>query len=331
MSKIILTFLFTSFTLLLSAQQKDSMYNAEMKLPGVKMITVFGKYKVWTRKIGEGKIKILLLHGGPGNTHVYFEGLADYLAQHGIEVYLYDQLGSYFSDQPKLIHGDTIWKMPMRVQEVEEVRKGLGLDKFYLMGHSYGAGLGLAYTHKYPQSLKGYIFSSANTDTAAFQARLDYVSNQIDSMLRLDSTGKKIMKQVDANLAYDTAAYSNLSYKYYQEDFICRLKVYPLYIITDINTHSNNEVGDEIKSFFYRSAEYNVHLTEIKTPVLLIAGRYDFTVSENDLENMHRKLSHSKVVICPNGGHMVMLDSPNDYNAQILKFLTDVDSRTQDF
>ncbi len=91
------------------------------------MITVFVKYKVWTRKMGDGKIKVLLLHGGPGETHEYLEGLAQYLAKNGIEVYLYDQLGSYFSDQPKVIDGDTIWKMPSRVEEVEQVRKGLGL------------------------------------------------------------------------------------------------------------------------------------------------------------------------------------------------------------
>lgn len=133
---MLMLFIFVAFHIFLFAQQKDSMYNAEMKLPGVKMITVFGKYKVWTRKVGEGKTKILLLQGGPGKTHVYFEKLADYLGQHGVEVYLYDQLGSYFSDQPKIIHDDTLWKMPMRVEEVEEVRKGIGLQKIYLLGHS---------------------------------------------------------------------------------------------------------------------------------------------------------------------------------------------------
>ena len=280
MKRILLVFLFASFTSLVFAQQKDSMYTAEMKLPGVKMITVFGKYKVWTRKVGEGKIKILLLQGGPGNTHVYFEALADYLAAHGVEVYLYDQLGNYFSDQPKIIPGDTLWKMPVRVEEVEQVRKGLGLENFYMMGHSYGANLGLAYTHKYPQTIKGYIFSSANTDTIAFQARLDEVSNQIDSMLRLDSAGKKIMKQLDGKLAYDTAEYNRLGGQCFQDSFTCRLKVYPTFLIQDINNHTNHEEAGEILASFYRSAEYNINLTEIKTPVLLIAGKYDFTVAK---------------------------------------------------
>ncbi len=95
----------------------------------------------------------------------------------------------------------------------------------------------------------------------------------------------------------------------------------------DINTHSNNEAGEEIKSSFYRSAEFNVNLTEIKTPILLIAGKYDFTVSESDLQNMHKKLIHSRVFVCPNGCHMLMLDSPDDYFPQVLNFLTDVEMK----
>ncbi len=130
---------------------------------------------------------------------MYLEGLADYLAQHGIEVYLYDQLGDYFSDQPKIIHGDTLWKMPMRVEEVEEVRKGLGLAKFYVFGISYGATLGLAYTHKYPQYSKGCIFSGGTTDTIAYSARREFVGELIDSMIRLDSAGKKIMNRLTVN------------------------------------------------------------------------------------------------------------------------------------
>jgi proline iminopeptidase len=326
MKKAVLISTFAIFHFLLFAQQKDSMYNTEMKLPDVKMITVFGKYKVWTRKVGNGKIKLLLLQGGPGNTHVYLEGLADYLAQHGVEVYLYDQLGNYFSDQPKIIHGDTIWKMPMRVEEVEEVRKGLGLEKFYLIGHSYGAGLGLAYTHKYPQNVKGYIFSSANTDTISFQARIDYVSNQIDSMLRLDTAGKEVMKQIDGKSAYDTSKYAMLSAQYFQDSFTLRTRAIPALLISDINNHTNHEQAAEILASFYQSDEFNVNLTEIKTPVLLIAGKYDFTVSETNLQNMHKKLSHSRVFVCPKGGHMVMLDSPDDYFPQILKFLYDVET-----
>lgn len=59
------------------AALKTSAY--EVQTGGIKMITVAGKYKVWTKKIGDGKIKVLLLHGGPGFSHDYFECFESFL------------------------------------------------------------------------------------------------------------------------------------------------------------------------------------------------------------------------------------------------------------
>ena len=61
---------------------------------------VAGKYKVWTKKMGSGPIKVLLLHGGPGFSHEYLEAFESFLPQAGIEMYYYDQLGCNNSDQP---------------------------------------------------------------------------------------------------------------------------------------------------------------------------------------------------------------------------------------
>src|SRR5438445_158017 len=100
----------------------------EIKTGGSKMIKVAGKYNVWTKKVGDGKIKVLLLHGGPGFSHDYMECFEDFLPKEGIEFYYYDQLGCGNSDAP----ADTsLWNIPRYVEEVEEVRKGLGLDNFY--------------------------------------------------------------------------------------------------------------------------------------------------------------------------------------------------------
>ena len=64
---------------------------------GVRMIpitTPAGSFKVWTKRVGNNpRIKVLLLHGGPGATHEYFEALDSYFPGEGIEYYYYDQLG----------------------------------------------------------------------------------------------------------------------------------------------------------------------------------------------------------------------------------------------
>src|SRR5262245_29554399 len=91
---------------------------------GNKMIAIDGKFNVWTKKVGDGKIKVLLLHGGPGFTHDYMECYESFLPKEGIEIYYYDQLGCGNSDAPT---DTSLWNLPRYVEEVEQVRKGLGL------------------------------------------------------------------------------------------------------------------------------------------------------------------------------------------------------------
>ncbi|NQW77900.1 MAG: alpha/beta fold hydrolase, partial [Chitinophagaceae bacterium] len=106
---------------------------------GVKLIPITtskGVFNVWTKRVGNNpKIKVLLLHGGPGSTHEYFECFDSYFPLAEIEYYYYDQLGSAYSDNP---NDSSLWNLPRFVEEVETVRKALGMDSsnFFLLGHS---------------------------------------------------------------------------------------------------------------------------------------------------------------------------------------------------
>jgi proline iminopeptidase len=67
---------------------------------GVQFVPIVGTYKVWTRRVGSGPAKMLLLHGGPGASHEYLECFEERMPLDEVEVIFYDQLGSYLSDQP---------------------------------------------------------------------------------------------------------------------------------------------------------------------------------------------------------------------------------------
>jgi proline iminopeptidase len=98
-----------------------------VKTAGERLIPIEGgKYKVWTRQVGKSPIKVLTLHGGPGFSHLYLNCFEDFLPQGGIEFYLYDQLGSLFSDNPD---DPKLWTLERYTDEVEQVRQGLGLEK----------------------------------------------------------------------------------------------------------------------------------------------------------------------------------------------------------
>ena len=108
----------------------DGLNPPGIRTAGVRMVLVMGgKYKVWTKKIGSGPVKVLLLHGGPGFSHEYLEAMESFLPQAGIEMYYYDQLGCGNSDHPD---DPALWTLPRYLDEVEEVRAGLGLESFVL-------------------------------------------------------------------------------------------------------------------------------------------------------------------------------------------------------
>ena len=130
---------------------------------GVKIIqiqTPSGKFNVWTKRIGNNPTKkVLLLHGGPGANHEYFQAADSYFPKESIEYYYYDQLGSSFSDKPK---DNSLWTIERFVDEVEQVRLGLGLNEnnFIILGHSWGGILGIEYALKYQDKMKALIISN---------------------------------------------------------------------------------------------------------------------------------------------------------------------------
>src|SRR6476661_6502209 len=137
--------------------------NSGVQTAGVKMIPVktpVGTFKVWTKTIGNNpRVKVLLLHGGPAMTHEYMEAFESFFPQQGFEMIEYDQLGSYYSDQPT---DSSLWTTERFVEEVEQVRKALGLDStnFYLLGNSWGGILAMEYALKYQNHLKSLLVAN---------------------------------------------------------------------------------------------------------------------------------------------------------------------------
>src|SRR6476469_8559882 len=115
---------------------------------GVRMINITtpaGNFRVWTKRVGSNpRLRGLLLHGGPAATHEYFEAFDSFFPGEGIEYIYYDQLGSAYSDQP---NDDRLWTIDRFVDEVEQVRRALHLDRsnFCLLGHSWGGMLAMEY------------------------------------------------------------------------------------------------------------------------------------------------------------------------------------------
>jgi proline-specific peptidase len=136
-------------------------------------------FKVWYRRVGEGGIPLLTLHGGPGAGHDYLEpleGLADERA-----VGFYDQLGCGKSDQPD---DTSLWRIERFTREIDTVRDALGLDRIHLLGHSWGGWLAIEYMLTQPRGVVSLILGSTSTSTREFVQGAKKLKDELPAEIR---------------------------------------------------------------------------------------------------------------------------------------------------
>ncbi len=152
----------------------------------------FREYQTYVRIVKEDdqdSVPILLLHGGPGSTHNYFEVL-DPLAKQR-PVISYDQLGcgnSYVDHHPQL------WTLSTWMEELDNVIKSLHLTRFHLLGQSWGGMLALAYALQQPQGLQSLILSSTLSSSQLWgreqHRMLKYMTKEEqDAITKAEETG----------------------------------------------------------------------------------------------------------------------------------------------
>lgn len=119
--------------------------------------------KVWVRvngTIGKGAPPVIMIHGGPGGTHVNFGGLLSLADQR--PVILYDQLDSGMSDHPE---NPANWRAERFVAELEAIRKELGVERWHVIGHSWGSALALEYAAAHPEHTASAVLSGTFIST----------------------------------------------------------------------------------------------------------------------------------------------------------------------
>ena len=273
--------------------------------------------------MGESPVKVLLLHGGPGLTHEYLENFHVYLPKNRIEMYFYDQLGSYFSDQPDDMEP---WTIERFTEEIEEVRKGLSLEDFYLFGHSWGGVLAIEYALKYGDSLKGLIISNMAASSASWEKKM----NELRDLFPQEIIQK--MKKMEAENQNETDEYFQIYWEYFGKNHICRLDALPEAVI-----RSENHINLKLIDAFLGNEEFKINgklkewnswdkIQHITVPTLLITGRYDYMAAE-DHEEMGRRIPDARVCICENGSHLTMWDDTEDYFQHLIQFIEDVENR----
>jgi proline iminopeptidase len=292
---------------------------------GVQMIELKEGHKVWTKRIGNNpKIKVLLLHGGPALTHEYMECFESFFPQAGIEFYHYDQLGSYYSDQPE---NDSLWTIERFVEELEQVRQKLGLnsENFFILGNSWGGILAMEYALKYQKNLKGMIISNMTADFDKYEAYNAKLRSEMRKSL-IDS-----LEVFEKKNDFHNPKYQDLVFNEYYTRHILRLpaKEWPEPVLRSFK-HVNAHVYEYMQGpsefvpggILKHWSVWN-RLKELTLPTLMIGAKYD-SMNPAEMEEMSKLVKNGKYLYCANGSHLAMWDEQEFYMKGVIDFLTSV-------
>jgi len=279
-------------------------------------------YKLFYKSYGEPvKGTILCLHGGPGATHDYLLPLAD-MADGGYRVVFYDQLGCGNSEVPKNF---TLFTVEYAVDEVEAVRKTLGLGKVNLVGSSWGGMLTLAYALKYQKNLKCIVTVGGLANVPLTTAEMTKMKN------RLPPETLAIMKRYEEEGDFENPEYQKAVQVFYNRH-LCRLPEWPAemrYSFEHISkpvylTMNGPNEFTIIGNIRYWDATSQLH--KIKVPALVMGGRYD-EVSPRVARSIHGEIKGSKLVTFQRSSHVPFWEEREKFMQVLRAFLDRVNRR----
>jgi proline iminopeptidase len=289
--------------------------------------TPSGDFNVWTNTQGSNpRIRLLLLHGGPGASAEYFEGLTEDLVAAGIEVIEYDQLGSVRSDQPD---DTSLWDLDRFVDEVEQVRVALDLDRndFFILGHSWGGLLGIEYALAYGENLKGLIVSNMMSSIPEYNRYAREVF-----MPSMDQVALARIQELEANEEFANPEYEELLMEHHYVHHVLRM---PADQWPEPVTRSFGNINQAVYVPMQGPSELGASgllvewnrfgdLPSIDIPSLVISAEHD-TMAPDYMRAMAEALPHGRLLHCPEGSHMAMWDDREVYTQGVLDFLHSVD------
>ena len=272
---------------------------------------------IWYKIVGINRknIPLLVLHGGPGAPHDYlepFEALSDERP-----VIFYDQLGCGNSDKP----GDmSLWTIERFVNELEQVRTYLGLDKMHLHGQSWGTMLAVDFMlTKEPKDVVSLILSGPCLSSSRF------ISDQKVYLSELPDTLQRIINESEASGYFGSKEYQDAMMTYYKIH-VCRLDPWP-----DCLNRTLEKLGHEVYEQMWGPSEFTVtgtlkgyervdQLNKITVPTLFTCGQYD-EATPSTTAYYHSMLPGSEIVIFEGASHEHHLEKTGEYLEVVRNFI----------
>jgi proline iminopeptidase len=274
--------------------------------------------KIWYNVVGEGsKTPLLVIHGGLGVSSLYLKPLEELAKDR--PVIFYDQIDCGKSSRTS---DTSLWKIEHYIEEIDQIRKTLGLDKLHIYGHSWGTILAAEYMFTKPEGVESLILVGPAFNIPQYSKDKDSLLNTLP-----DSIGNIIKFHKRENTT-DAPEYQSAMMHYYTTFFARKLPW------SDELNSAFGTLNKEIFKYMKGSdssgylSDYDCidKLSQIKTPTLLIAGEYD-EATPTTVKYYQSLIAESKVEILENCGHLTMQDNPEEHNKIVNNFLTEVENK----
>ena len=270
--------------------------------------------ELYYKMMGRGE-PVVVLHGGPGLDHNHMLPLAELADNY--KVVFYDQRTTGNSTGIPDVDSITVSSF---VQDLEEIRKQLKLGKMHLLGHSWGAGLAMFYSIKYPDNLKTLILLGCGGASSEYFGEL--FENIQKNTAEEDRLAMKEIEQSEAFKNRELEAFT----KYYQ------IAVKPLFYDQSLPERERFTYGDNTAKhqqavgelLMKDLGEFDIYdqLSSISCPTLIIQGDSDPSPCEGTYK-VHKHIKGSRVVFLQDTGHFVLHESPDETFSVIRNFLKD--------
>lgn len=272
-----------------------------------------GNSKLHYKTFGVGK-PLLIINGGPGMNSEGFAGIAEEISKFGYQTIIYDQRGTGKSTL-ETTNSETI-TLDLMVQDMENLRKHLKIEKWTILGHSFGGIMEAYYATLHPETIDKLIFSSSGGLNMKFTS---YVSNRLQNNLtkiQRDSLSfyQRKMDNGDNSIATLKKRASFLANAYVFDKSKASIIAARL---TQTKFEINALVFENLRKIDFDCTYKFKNFTK---PVLVLQGKNDI-ITTDTAQEISNAFPNSKLVLMDNCGHYGWLDAKEVYLTAIKSFL----------
>lgn len=275
-------------------------------------------HRLWYRIAGRGS-PLLLIPGGPGSSHTYFYPSLERLAD-SFQLIFFDAYGRGQSERAK---NPGEYSLDRDIDDIEGLRKALGLGKIAVYGHSYGGIVAQGYALRFPKSIGQLILANTCHSAEMWQKGCnDNWNNEIQNQY------PEVWAELQQLRAQGVASCEPMYREVQNRVPLCLLYFYDP-SNSDITVDTNPDVFRQIAGpdagFVLggdlASMDFREQLREIQVPALVLAGRFDRVGIPRYSVQFKTFMPQAQFVMFEKSGHMPFLEEPELHDSTVRAFL----------